>query len=275
MKVGGNRSKQDDIMASLAKFIATIIRALAMPMRWCRKTGMWVVDHAAKAAMVGIEATSDLITGTADIAGRTAKWAGDLTGKVASLPGALIGGFLGGTGGGGGGIPHPARKEQRAKKDVQTALNALRARRKNAGLAGVMSKSQQIVDGSSLMRRHQEEMGEIVHAYAKAGSIERFEIDLDPLPQHVRRWLLTRSEKDLQRLAAAGLEKCGLAAMGKRTGLIGLELPAKPDAATYNQELGCTPEIEARVLTDMGARGVLGARIARAKGTACGMRPVH
>jgi len=261
-------------MGSVARVIAALMKALITPMRWCAKSGIWIIDHAAKAAMVGLEATGDLITGTADVAGKTARWAGDLTGKIASVPGALIGGFLGGTGEGGG-IPHPAPKVRRAGKDVQSALDALISRRENADFAGAMANSQRIVDGSALMHRHKENIGEIVHAYAEAGSIARYEIDLDPLPEHVRTWLLTLSEKDLQRLAAAGPEKCGLAAMGKRTGLVGLESPAKPDGATYNQELGCNPEIEARVLADMGVRGVLGARIARAKGVACGMRPVH
>ena len=201
---------------------------------------------------------------------------------AASVPGKVVSTLLGG---GGAAIPHPAPQNAAPRSDVADAVSALQARRQSSD---VLAASRQVLDGSSLMRHQTKAMGSVVHAYAQAGRDARYGIDLDTLPEHVRDWLLTRSEDDLQRLADAGPAKCGLAAMGKRSGIVGLELPGEPwSAPGYAEHLGYRPEVGASIAAQMGVRDLLadrnalGSRIARAKGAAMemddgyGMRPAH
>ncbi|WP_457091107.1 hypothetical protein [Microvirga sp. P5_D2] len=142
--------------------------------------------------------------------------------------------------------PEPTSESADAVKD---ALDTLAERRRK-------------IDVQDQMMRRSDPVGETIHAYAAASEDERLEMDLDPLPDHVRVWLLTRKETDLKRLAAAGPVKCGLVAAGKRSGIVGIE-PPDPDQPV-------SPEPVVRRLD----ADELFARIAKAKGIH-GRVPMH
>ena len=298
-----------DIGATIARIIQAVTRALASmtraTKRWCAKSSTWVYDRvvepavdytgeACSGALAGvmgfmpdvIDATARLpgqaIRGTGAVLEGGGRLIGNTFTAAASVPGKVVSTLLGG---GGAAIPHPAPQNAAPRSDVADAVSALQARRQSSD---VLAASRQVLDASSLMRHQTKAMGAVVHAYAQAGRDARYGIDLDTLPEHVRDWLLTRSEDDLQRLADAGPAKCGLATMGKRSGIVGLELPGEPwSAPGYAEQLGYRPEVGASIAAQMGvrdvlaARNALGGRIARARGVAMemddgyGMRPAH
>ncbi len=74
-------------------------------------------------------------------------------------------------------------------------------------------------------------IGEIVHAYACEPSDTRWSMNLHGVPDHVKDWLLDRSDDDLRRLAKAGPAACSRAAKGQKCGIVGLELPKTYEAA--------------------------------------------
>jgi len=138
---------------------------------------------------------------------RTGKWVAEVARVTTSLPESLIGSLFGSA----PALPAPEPNSESADAD-KNALDTLADRRRK-------------IDIQNQVMRRSDPVGEIVHAYASASEDERLDMDLDVLPEHVRVWILTRSEVDLKRLAAAGPVKCGLIAAGKRSGIVGIEPP--------------------------------------------------
>lgn len=70
------------------------------------------------------------------------------------------------------------------------------------------------------------DLGRAVHQYATADDPGvRCAVDLAGLDLDQMGWLLSLSDDDLQRLAAAGPKACELAVTGKRSGIVGLSVP--------------------------------------------------
>jgi len=256
-------------------FLTNLIKALlaigAPVWKWCAKGGAWVIDHAATAAKMSAFAAGGFITKTADVVEKTANWAGDLTGKVALIPGKLVGSFLGG---GGGGMPMPTPKDEdkdhaRRMRDVKAITEALQAGRQP------LLRPSQIVPFASRAA-----IGETVRAYASADPHERLGLDLDELPPHIRTWLLTRSEQELVKLAVAGADKCSDVATGRR-GIPGVGKPNADSNLNVEEmvsEAAATPHlamgapVEALDTEQVGANSsyerMVAERIARTKAAA-------
>jgi hypothetical protein len=164
------------------------------------------------------------------------RWVADVARATASIPGALIGSLFGSAQ-----LPPAPEPDSEDVDAVRRALDTLAERRRN-------------IDVHDHFLRHTDTIGEIVLAYASASEEERLEMDLDALPEHVRIWLLTRTEADLKKLAAAGPAKCGLVAAGKRSGIVGIQ-PPDPD-----QPMAPEPVVRRLDADEFFAR------IARAKG---------
>jgi nucleotide-binding universal stress UspA family protein len=164
------------------------------------------------------------------------RWVADVARAAASVPGALIGGLFGSAP-----LPPAPEPSSESADAVKNALDTLTERRRK-------------IDMQDQILRHSDPLGETIHAYASASEDERLDMDLDALPEHVRVWLLTRTEADLKKLAAAGPVKCGLVAAGKRSGIVGIE-PPDPD-----QPMAPEPVVRRLDADEFFAR------IARAKG---------
>ncbi|MFC4171513.1 hypothetical protein ACFOYU_05500 [Microvirga sp. GCM10011540] len=194
-------------MKGIFTALATIMRAVARAMRttlhWCTKTSTWIAETTMDAAAWTAEKTVDLTTAAVD------------TGVAAvRAPGVLLSSLVGG----GVAMPAPVAQEaahERRMQDVGAAVEALQQRRK-------------AIQSQELMRP-QDLIGEIVYRFASATGRERYDVDLEMLPPHIRSWLLSRDESTLQRLAAAGPAKCGLVGSGRRSGLVGIDGPEAPE----------------------------------------------
>ncbi|WP_114945884.1 hypothetical protein [Microvirga calopogonii] len=193
------------LLSSVASIIRAIMSATAPVLKWCGRTGAWIVDHTARPISFVMEKTGDALIGTAD-----------LVGKAASIPGRLVGGLLGG---GGASLPMPHVSEDAAHDrrvaQVEKATAALQASR--AATAQPIPRTAGPLSPRSLI-------GELVHAYAQADPVERLALDLDMLPPHIRSWLIACDERTLERLARIGPEACGEFAAGKRR-IVGIERP--------------------------------------------------
>jgi hypothetical protein len=148
-------------------------------MRWCGKAGTYIVDRTVEGSLYALETTRQLI-----YAG------GQVAGAVASIPGGVIGGIFGG----GGSIPAPPEGVDEIEHDrrIEAVKGALRQREVQTAAASRAN-----------LLRHSDVLGEIVHGYAAADPVARLALDLDMLPPHVRTWLVSRSEQELRKLAAA------------------------------------------------------------------------
>jgi len=69
----------------------------------------------------------------------------------------------------------------------------------------------------------------VLHDYASATKEVRATVDLSGLTPEQTDWLFGLSDEDLESLAKAGPAACEKALSGKRCGVVGLELPKKPD----------------------------------------------
>lgn len=230
-------------MGGIARAIAAVLKsALAslgkVAMRWCAKTKSWITERVvepgveyfheavagASAAVTGL--VPDVIKGAAKLPGQTIRATGAViegTGKlagaslaaVASVPQALASGLAGGR----GAMPSPAPQggqQADAAAEIADVVEAIEARR---GASETMRS----------MRRHSPISYEasLVHRYAAADTYERSDIDLDELPPHLSDWLETLTERQLQHLAQSP-SICEEAVAGRRTGLAGMPLPARP-----------------------------------------------
>lgn len=70
-------------------------------------------------------------------------------------------------------------------------------------------------------------LGARIHAYAAADADGRAGFDFDGVPDDVALALVSLTEVQLARLAAAGPVVCGRWARGERTGLVGVPLPTR------------------------------------------------
>lgn len=78
--------------------------------------------------------------------------------------------------------------------------------------------------------------GLAVHQYANAADPGiRSAVDLGGLDRTQMNWLLTLSDSDLAKLAAAGPKACGLAVAGRRCGIVGLPLPQPVPAVVVDR----------------------------------------
>src|SRR5688500_15481234 len=78
-RLPGHHNGEDDtrsLLSSVASIIRSSMAAVAPVMKWCGKTGTWIVDHTARPISFAMEKTGDALIGTAD-----------LVGKVATIPG--------------------------------------------------------------------------------------------------------------------------------------------------------------------------------------------
>jgi len=73
-------------------------------------------------------------------------------------------------------------------------------------------------------------LGARIHAYAAADADGRAGFDFDGVPDDVALALVSLTEVQLARLAAAGPVVCGRWARGERTGLVGVPLPTPQKA---------------------------------------------
>lgn len=246
----------------MKRVLATIMKLLSacVPvMKWCGRTGAWVADKTVRGTLLG---AATVIEGTANATAATLEWAGDVLGKTASIPSKVIGGLLGG----GGGVPVPppgadAAEHERRMRAVESATLALR-------------NSQQLLSKpKSGLAAPSELIGDLVHKYASADPHARLAIDLDMLPPYVRTWLVSRTEKELQRLAAVGPTACGEVASGRRK-IVGVE---RPDAVVEAERVLANASVapylanasdadKDAALVSAGYVDVVAERIARAKG---------
>ncbi len=246
-------------MRKLIAKILSLLSACVPAMKWCAKSGAWIVDKSVKSALL---ASATVIETTANAAAAGLEWAGDVAGKTAAIPGKVLGGLLTG---GGGGVPVPppgadAAEHERRMRAVEGAALALRKQ-------PLLSKPKSGLAAPS------ELIGEIVHQYASTDPHARLALDLDMLPPYVRTWLVARNERELQRLAAVGPVACGEVASGRRR-IVGVERPdavieaervlALSSAAPY---LANAPEADKDgALISAGYVDIVAGRIARAKG---------
>ncbi|MBJ6125383.1 hypothetical protein [Microvirga splendida] len=246
-------------MRKLITRILTLLGACVPVMKWCGRTGAWIVDKSVRGALLG---TATVVETTARATAATLKWSGDILGKTSSIPGKVLGGLLSG---GGTNIPVPAQGADEAQHE--------RRIRAVEGAALALRRQPLLSKPKSTLAAPFEIIGEVVHEYASADPHARLEIDLDMLPPYIRSWLVARSEKELQRLAAVGPTACGEFASGRRR-IVGVEKPdavieaervlAQSSAAPY---LANAPEEHKdSALTSMGYTEIIADRIARSKG---------
>lgn len=248
------------VLATIMRLLNTLVPA----MRWCGRTSAWVVDKTVRGTLLG---AATVIETTANATAAGLEWTGDILGKTASIPGKVIGGLFSG---GGGNIPVPSPGADAAEHDrrMRAVESAAFATRKSQPL---LTKPKPGVAAPSAV------IGEIVHSYAGADPHARLAIDLDLLPPYIRTWLVSRSEKELERLAAVGPTACSDVASGRRR-IVGVERPdaiveaervlVDSSSAPYLTNASETDKDAA--LTSMSYVDVVVERIARAKG---GERP--
>lgn len=274
------------LATALANIMASIVRAMgSFTWRWCKKTGAWIqervvapaVDYTADAASGALAAVTgfvpDVVKSAFRLPGQVIRGAGAVTeggGRlagaslkaVAAVPGAVVSGFAGGAGA--MPPPPPAPESSKADRLIQDAAEVLEQRRMaNIGLRRA----------DQMMMRRSDVVGEAIHQFASAAPEQRAMMDLSGIPDALQAWLLTASPEQLARLAAAGPVKCGLAAHGQRTGIVGLDIPtvrpepmeAPLDAPTHGMTVGAFFDTD----------GALAARIAAAKGLRGGWHPAH
>ncbi|MEV4606755.1 hypothetical protein MRBLMR1_001712 [Neorhizobium sp. LMR1-1-1.1] len=77
----------------------------------------------------------------------------------------------------------------------------------------------------------------VLHEYASAKDlVSRAAVDIRALTPEQTDWLFGLSDEDLDKLAKAGPDACEKALVGKKCGIVGLELPHKPKGvSTYNE----------------------------------------
>ena len=107
-------------------------------------------------------------------------------------------------------------------------------------------------EGSRQAMAEVSSVGEIVHAYACEPSDTRWSVNLYGVPDHVKDWLLDRSDDDLWRLSKAGPAACSRAAKGQKCGIVGIELPKTYEAAaTGLAETSTLDILQARIRNRM------------------------
>lgn len=81
--------------------------------------------------------------------------------------------------------------------------------------------------------------GRAVHQYASAADPwVRAAVDVSPLSEAQTDWLLSLRDDDLRRLASAGPRACELAAMGRRSGIVGLPMPREEEPKDSSVAVG-------------------------------------
>lgn len=243
------------VLVMIMKLLSSIVPA----MKWCGRTGAWVVDKTVRGGLLG---TATVIETTANATAAGLEWAGDIAGKTAAIPGKVLGGLVSG---GGANIPVPAPGGDEAEHE--------RRMRAVEGAALALRRQPRLSKPKSTLAAPSEIIGEVVHEYASADPHARLAIDLDMLPPYIRSWLVARPEKELQRLAAVGPIACGQVASGRRR-IVGVE---RPDAVTEAERVlavssaapylaNAPQEHKDSALASMGYTDIVADRIARAKG---------
>lgn len=219
----------------------------------------------ASAAVTGL--VPDVIKGVAKLPGQAiratgavleggGKLAGASLSVAAALPQALAAGLAGGRGAMSAPAPQGGRQAD-ATEELAEVMEALESRR---GTREMMKS----------MRQHSPVSleADLVHRYALADPYERDAIDLDELPPHIQDWLEALDAKHLQYLAQS-LNLCEAAVSGRRTGIVGMPVAARP-----------TSQVDVRSVETIGTIGQivgdpvsLNARIAAAKGIRADRRP--
>lgn len=258
--------------------VAAAMAAIRVMARWCSKTGTWVQERVvepgvsyfheavagASAAVTGL--IPDVVKGVARLPGQLlrgtgalveggGKLAGSSLAAVAAVPQALASGLAGGR----GQMPPPAPQAQNGASDeIVDALHALRAGR-DAGDA-LMDK-RRIREMSQALGPISAE-AHLIHRYANADTYERDDIDLDELPPHLSDWLSSLTERQLLHLSQSAVI-CEAAASGRRTGYMGMPIPARPTRPVVDEYSSTFGATIGQVLGDPSA---LSARVAAAKG---------
>lgn len=252
--------------------IAAAMSAIRAMARWCSKTGTWIQERVvepgveyfhqavagASQAVTGL--IPDVIKGVARLPSQTIratgavlKGGGKLAGAglsmVAAVPQALASGLAGGR----GQMPPPAPLAQSgATNEIVDALQALSAGRGAQETLRSMRAAHAPISAEA----------DIVHRYAAADTYERDEIDLDELPPHLADWISGLTEKQLQHLSMSRVI-CEAAVSGRRTGLVGMPLPARPTKPAADEYSSAPIGTFAQVVGDPSA---FAARVAAAKG---------
>lgn len=252
--------------------IAAAMSAIRAMARWCSKTGTWIQEHAfepgvgyfnqavegAVAGVTGLvpdvvkstfKLPGQIIRGTGNLIEGGGKLAGALLSMVGAVPEALASGLAGGS----RAMPAPAPQAQSgANEEIIDALQSLRAGR------GAQETLRSMRDDHAPASAE----ADLIHRYASADTYERDGFDLDELPPHLSDWLEGLTDRQLQHLSQSKVI-CEAAVAGRRTGLVGMPIPARPTLQAATDYPSGPVGTVGQVIGDPYA---FGARVAAAKG---------